>query len=56
MKFSKEDTLFMKGLAILIMFFHHSFLGPDRWMNLPITFFPFEKEAVVYLAGFLRSV
>ena len=54
MKFSKEDTLFMKGLAILIMFFHHSFLGPDRWMNLPITFFPFEKEAVVYLAGFFK--
>ena len=38
MKFSKDDTLCMKGIAILILFFHHNYLGPDRWLNSPISF------------------
>ena len=27
MKFSKDDTLCMKGIAILILFFHHNLSG-----------------------------
>ena len=52
MKFSKDDTLCMKGIAILILFFHHNYLGPDRWLNLPISFYPFSQSQIMYIAKF----
>ena len=47
MKFSKDDTLCMKGIAILILFFHHNYLGPDRWLNSPISFYPFSQSQII---------
>ena len=54
MKFSKDDTLCMKGIAILILFFHHNYLGPDRWLNSPISFYPFSQSLIMYIAKFLK--
>lgn len=54
MKFTKNDTLCMKGIAILIMFFHHNYLGPDRWLDSPISFYPFSESQVVYIAKFFK--
>ena len=54
MKFSKDDTLCMKGIAILILFFHHNYLGPDRWLNSPISFCPFSQSQIMYIAKFLK--
>ena len=54
MKFSKDDTLCMKGIAILILFFHHNYLGPDRWLNSPISFYPFSQSQIMYIAKFLK--
>lgn len=36
MNFTKKDTLCMKGIAILVMFFHHNYVGLDCWLNSPI--------------------
>lgn len=54
MKFTKNDTLCMKGIAILIMFFHHNYLGPDRWLDSPISFYPFTQAQIMYVAKFLK--
>lgn len=54
MKFTKNHTLCMKGIAILIMFFHHNYLGPDRWLDSPINFYPFSEATVVYIAKFCK--
>lgn len=68
MKFEKKDTMAMKGIAILLMLFHHCFLNEERWATVPfeklayqskieyfpITFVPFSKETIVYLASFSK--
>lgn len=54
MKFTKNDTLCMKGIAILIMFFHHNYLGADRWLDSPISFYPFSQSQIVYIAKFFK--
>ena len=46
----------MKGIAILILFFHHNYLGPDRWLNSPISFYPFSQSQIMYIAKFLKIV
>ena len=55
MKFSKDDTLCMKGIAILILFFHHNYLGPDlAGSNSPISFYPFSQSQIMYIAKLLK--
>ena len=54
MKFTKDHTLCMKGIAILLMFFHHNYLGPERWLDSPINFFPFTEDIFVYFAKFCK--
>ncbi len=54
MKFTKEDTLCMKGIAILIMLFHHNYLGPERWLDSAINFFPLPEAKVIYIAQFFK--
>lgn len=54
MKFTKNDTLCAKGIAILLMFFHHDFLGKDRWLSSPVNFAPFSQEEVIYIAAFFK--
>ena len=35
MKFTKEHTMQMKGIAIIILLFHHCFLNAQRWATVP---------------------
>lgn len=46
MKFSKEDTQKVKGMAIIFMLFHHCFLAPDRYAGKSVSFFPFPEWIV----------
>lgn len=52
--FSKEDTLAVKGIAILLMFYHHCFLKMERFENYTISSLIFSDAQIVYLAQFCK--
>lgn len=52
MKFTKEDTLRMKGIAILLMLLHHCFVSPDMYQLYKISFFPFSESLVNHVSWF----
>lgn len=52
--FSKEDSIKCKGFAILIMLFHHMYLGQDRYEGYEISFAPFEEASVNSAASFCK--
>lgn len=54
MNFTKKDTLCMKGIAILMMFFHHNYLDPSRWIGASISFYPFAQHQIMYVAKFFK--
>lgn len=68
MKFTKEHTMQMKGIAIIILLFHHCFLNAHRWATVPyeklattkgwgyypISFAPFSSHTIQYLASFSK--
>ena len=68
MKFTKEHTMQMKGIAIIILLFHHCFLNAQRWATVPyeklattkgwgyypISFTPFSSHTIQYLASFSK--
>ena len=68
MKFTKEHTMQMKGIAIIILLFHHCFLNAQRWATVPyeklattkgwgyypISFAPFCSHTIQYLASFSK--
>lgn len=68
MKFTKEHTMQMKGIAIIILLFHHCFLNAQRWATVPyeklattkgwgyypISFAPFSSHMIQYLASFSK--
>lgn len=68
MKFTKERTMQMKGIAIIILLFHHCFLNAQRWATVPyeklattkgwgyypISFAPFSSHTIQYLASFSK--
>lgn len=68
MKFTKEHTIQMKGIAIIILLFHHCFLNAQRWATVPyeklattkgwgyypISFTPFSSHTIQYLASFSK--
>ena len=68
MKFTKEHTMQMKGIAINILLFHHCFLNAQRWATVPyeklattkgwgyypISFAPFSSHTIQYLASFSK--
>ena len=68
MKFTKEHTMQMKGIAIIILLFHHCFLNAQRlatvpyeklattkgWGYYPISFAPFSSHTIQYLASFSK--
>ena len=68
MKFTKEHTMQMKGIAIIILLFHHCFLNTQRWATVPyeklattkgwgyypISFAPFSSHTIQYLASFSK--
>lgn len=54
MKFTKEDTQKVKGIAIILMLIHHCFLDPDRYAGKTIVFAPFTEECVNWWALFFK--
>lgn len=68
MKFTKEHTMQMKGIAIISLLFHHCFLNAQRWATVPyeklattkgwgyypISFAPFSSHTIQYLASFSK--
>ena len=54
MKFSKDDTLAVKGIAILMMYIHHQFLDGSRYKGYYVNFFSFSEGQVQYVAGFFK--
>lgn len=68
MKFTKEHTMQMKGIAIIILLFHHCFLNAQRWATVPyeklattkgwgyypISFAPFSSHTIQYFASFSK--
>ena len=53
-KFSKDDTLAIKGIALLFLLHHHNFCQYTRFENYDVSFFPFLPDAVVKVAGFFK--
>ena len=49
--FTKEDSLILKGVAILLMMWHHCFL-PGRFDQYTIVFMPFTESQVTGFASF----
>ena len=45
-KFTMDDTWALKGVAILLMLFHHSFLSPDRYAGDTVIFSPFSETFI----------
>ena len=43
--FSKEDSLKVKGIAIILMMIHHCFLSPERYQGQNVIFAPFSENA-----------
>ena len=51
--FNKEKTLGMKGMAIIIMLFHHCFLS-GRYTEYEMIFYPLQESFVNQLATFSK--
>lgn len=55
MQLSKNDSLALKGIAILMMYVHHFYLSPDRWAGYAVDFFPLTADMTVYFAEFFKT-
>lgn len=44
--FSKTDTSKVKGIAIIMMIFHHCFLSAARYKGQIVLFMPFSEEFI----------
>ena len=42
--FTKADTRKVKGMAIIMMVLHHSFMMPERYKGMNVIFTPFAEE------------
>lgn len=51
---TKNDSLALKGVAVLFLLFHHLFLDTERFANFTINFAPFGQDFVVKIAYLLR--
>ncbi len=54
MQFTKKDTALIKGVAILMMLFHHCFESSWRYDGYDINFFPFTESQTVTVASFFK--
>ncbi len=52
--FTKQDTLALKGIAILLMVFHHCFHDKILFTDYIIDFTPFSEESVMNFALFAK--
>ncbi|MCD7756972.1 MAG: acyltransferase family protein, partial [Clostridiales bacterium] len=49
-QFSIRDTNVVKGVAIILLLFHHSFLNANRFAGYTVNFFPFAESSVILAA------
>ena len=54
MGLTKSDSLRLKGVAMLMMFFHHLYCQVSRFDGYEISFSPFGQDAVVDVAMFFK--
>ena len=47
MRFSKEDTLMVKGVAILMLLFYHLFYYEPMFLEYHVNFAPFDLQSVM---------
>ncbi len=52
--FTKDDTLKVKGVAIILMLFHHCFLNAARYEGQIVSFSPFNEADVNYWCLFFK--
>ena len=52
--FSKEVSLALKGLAVIMLLFHHCYGKEKLYEKYVIDFYPFERQAVIDFAGCLK--
>ena len=48
--FTKNDSQALKGIAIILMVFHHCFFKKSRFVGFGVSFFPFSEDLVVQAA------
>ncbi|MDE6110696.1 MAG: acyltransferase, partial [Eubacterium sp.] len=51
---TKKDSLAMKGIAIIIMVFHHLFCEVSRFENYDVSFAPFSQDFVVSVSLMMK--
>ncbi len=54
MQFTKKDTALVKGVAILMMLFHHCFESKKRFADYTLNFFPLTEGQTVLIATFCK--
>ncbi len=47
-EFTIRDTNVIKGIAIILMIFHHCFMEPERYAGQIVSFYPFTEQFVNY--------
>lgn len=53
-QFSKENSLELKGIGIILVFIHHLFLEEENWRGIDVQFLFFSRETVHYIADFSK--
>ena len=53
-QFSKENTLAIKGIAIIMMMIHHCFCTVDRFEKYTISFFPLNQNTAVDISSMFK--
>ena len=48
--FDKTSTNICKGIAILLMYIHHSFYSADSWKGADVIFSPFTQSQMISIA------
>lgn len=53
-EFSKNNTLALKGIAIMMMIFHHCFCAANRFKGYDVSFFPLNQNSVIEISLFFK--
>ena len=53
-KFGKDDTMAVKGIAIVFLLWHHCFFEESRFSQFDINFFPFTEGLGIYFGELLK--
>ena len=49
-EFSIDNTLALKGIAIIMLIFHHCFRKADLFEDYTVSFFPFSQDFIVEIS------